>query len=94
MKTISYIPSKDELLLKFGPIKGSLSKKFGGIKLWWDTEGNIRGIQIKPFTKESEEFTRNLNTMRLGSIWKGVKVTTREIRETRAELLRKLEGKW
>ena len=94
MKTVSYIPSKNELVLKFRPVKGKPTKELGRFKLWWDKEGYVYAIDIMPFTEELEEFKKNLNTIRLGGIWKGVKITEEDIRETREELLKQLEEKW
>lgn len=94
MKAISYSPSKDELVLKFRPLKGKPTKEFGRFKLWWDDEGNFYGIDIIPFMEELEEFKKNLNTARLGGIWKDLKITDEDIREIREDLLKKLEEKW
>jgi len=94
MKTISYFPSKDELLLKLCPVKGKPTKELGRFKLWWDDEGNICALAIKPFTEESEEFMKSLNTIQLGGIWKSIKITDEDIKETRQELLKKLAEKW
>jgi hypothetical protein len=89
-----YIPSKDEFILKIHPIERRANKKFGPFKLWWDDEGNIRAIAITKYTEELEEFRKNLHTIQLRGIWKGIKVTAEDIREARGELLRKLEEKW
>lgn len=94
MKTISYIPSKDELLVKFRSVKGKPTKELGRFKLWGDNEGNIYALAIMPFMEELEEFRKNLNTIQLGGIWKGVKITDEDIKETRQDLLKKLEEKW
>lgn len=94
MKAISYNPSKDELSLKFCPVAGSPTKELGRFKLWWDEEGNVCAIHIMPFTEELKEFMKNLNTIRLGGIWKGVKITEKDIKETRQELLKELEAEW
>lgn len=91
--TISYIPSKDEMLLKFGPVKGKPTKELDRFKLWWDNEGNICAIAIKSYTEELEEFRKNLNTIQLGGIWKDVRITEEDIQEAREDLLRKLEEK-
>jgi len=94
MKTISYIPSRDEILLKFRPVKGKPTKELGRFRLWWDKEGNIYAMAITSFMEELEEFKKNLNTIQLGSIWKGVRITDEDIKEARQELLKKLEGEW
>lgn len=94
MKTISYIPSSDELVIKFRPLKRKPTKELGHFKLWWDDEGYIYGVDIMPFMEELEEFKKNLNTIQLGGIWKGVKITAKDFRQTREDLLRILGGKW
>lgn len=94
MKTISYIPSKDELVLKFRPLKRKPTKELGRFKLWWDDAGYIYGIDIMPFMEELEEFKKNLNTIRLGGVWKGVEITAKDIIEIREDLLKKLGEKW
>ena len=40
------------------------------------------------------EFKRTLHTIRLGGIWKGIKITEEDIKEARGELLKNLEEKW
>ncbi len=92
--TISYIPSNDELVLKSRPLKEKPKKELGPFKLWWDENGCIYGIRISHYTVQLEEFKKNLNIVRLGGIWKGIKITDQEIREARQELLDKLEEKW
>jgi len=92
--TISYNPSKDEMLLKFGPAKGRPTKDLGQIKLWWDKNNNIRAVAIKPYQEELEKFERNLGWVNLRGIWKGIEITEEDIREVRQELLKKLEERW
>ena len=94
MKAISYNPSKDELILKFRPLKGKPTKELGRFKLWWDAEGNFCGIEIMPFMEELEDFNKNINTVRLGNIWKGIKITEEDIKKVRMDLFKKLEEKW
>lgn len=94
MRTVSYIPSKDELVVKFRPGKKRPTKDLGRLKLWWDEEGNICAIAIKSFTDELEEFEKKRGCIQLGGIWKGVKIEEEDIREARRELLKKLEERW
>ena len=94
MKSLSYIPSNDELVLKFRPLKKKPTCEIGRFKLWWDDKGQIYGIDITSFTEELKEFEKNLNTIRLGGIWKSVKITEEDIKEIRVDLLKKLEEKW
>jgi len=77
--TISYIPTKDELVLKFRPLEGKPSKEFGRFRLWWDDEGDIYGIGIMPYMEELEDFKKNLNKVQLGGFWNGVKITEGDI---------------
>lgn len=92
MKTISYIPDSDELVFKLRSLKKKPTKEFGSFKFWWDDK-SIYGVKIMPFTKELEEFRKNLYTIRLGGIWKGIRITNEDIKEIRGNLLKKLEEK-
>ncbi len=91
---LTYTPGKDELVLIIHPIKGKANKKSGPFNLWWDDEGNIRAIAVTNYTKELNEFRKNLNLIQLGGIWKGVKITEEDIREAREALLEKVAEKW
>lgn len=94
MKSISYNPSNDELVLKFYSLKKRPNKDLGRFKLWWDDEGCICGIRIMPFMEELEEFNKYINTVKLSGIWKGIKITEEDIKKVRMDLLKKLEEKW
>lgn len=94
MSSISYAPFRDELLLSFRSLEGKSPKKFGRFELWWDDEGCIDGIEIMPYMEELEEFKRIRNTVRLGGLWKGVKITEGDIKKIREGLLKKLGEKW
>jgi len=91
---ISYDPSKDELIVKFRPTRQKPSKVVDHLKLWWDEKGNICAIDIIRYTEALEEFRRDLNTLRLGGLWKGLEITEEEIKKARHELAAKLEEKW
>jgi hypothetical protein len=91
---ISYIPSKDELILSIYPIGKRPSKKAGPIKLWWDTKGKICAVSISSYSTQLEKFKRNLNTVHLGGIWKGVQISSKDIKEARKTHLEKIEEKW
>mgnify|MGYP007084739553 CR=1 FL=1 len=91
MKSISYIPSEDELMLKFRSIKRKPTKHIGHFKFWWDEQNNICAIAITQFTEELREFEEKLGWVKLGGIWKGVKIEEGDIKEARQELLKKLE---
>ncbi|MBI3661149.1 hypothetical protein HY230_11860 [Candidatus Acetothermia bacterium] len=91
---VLYVPSKDELSLKIHRVRSRPNKQFGPFKLWWDEEGNIRALAITNYTKELEEFRKNLSVIQLKGIWKRAKITDQDIQDTRNALLRKLEEKW
>jgi hypothetical protein len=91
---ISYIPSRDELILMIYPFGGRPSKKAGPLKLWWDTKGKICAVSIANYTAQLEELKKNLSTVQLGGIWKGVKISNKDIKEGRKTLLEKIEEKW
>jgi len=94
MRTVSYIPSKDELIVKFCSVKRKPTKELGHFRLWWDKDGNICAVAIKSFTEELEEFEKKRGRIQLGGIWKGVKIDEEDLREARQELLKKLEERW
>ena len=91
---ISYLPSKDELILRICAVGKKPNKKAGPLKLWWDAEGSICAVSITNYTHELKEFEENLSTIQLGGIWKGVKISSRDIKEVRKTLLEKIEEKW
>ena len=94
MNSVSYNPSNDELVLELHPLKKEPTREFERYRFWWDDEGNILGLSISSFRAESEEFKKNLKTIRLGGILKGIKITEEDIKEAQRDLLKKLEDKW
>jgi hypothetical protein len=94
MQTISYIPSRDEILLRLSPLRNKKFKKVGNFTLWYDEQNNICGIGIESYSKEIENLRKNSNIIKLGGIWKGIKITDKDIRKARRELVKKLERKW
>jgi hypothetical protein len=94
MKTITYNPSKDELIIRFCSVSKKPTKEIGRFKLWWDAEGNICAIDIGSFTEELKEFNKKRGWIQLSGIWKGVKIDDEDIKEARNELLKKLEENW
>jgi hypothetical protein len=95
MRTISYLPSEDTLKLKLGPRKKKPTKEIGPFRLWWDYQGVINGLEIRFYVEKlRKEFRKDLRTVRLGGIWKGIKIKDSDIRAARKELLTLLEEKW
>jgi hypothetical protein len=91
---IQYTPSSDELTLINRPVGGDPNKEVGNFKLWWDNDGTICAVSITNYTEELEEFRKDLHTIRLGGIWKGVTITDKDIQDARKELLNTLEERW
>jgi hypothetical protein len=91
--TISYSPSKDELLLEFHARRGHSSVEFGRFQVWYE-ENRICAVRIKAYTQEIDEFKESLNRIQLGGIWKNLTVSEKDIEEARAALLKELEGDW
>ncbi len=91
---LSYIPSKDELILNICPIGKRPSKKAGPLKLWGDTRGKICAVSITNYSAQLKELKKNLSTVQIGGIWKGVKISSEDIKEVRKTLLDKIEEKW
>ncbi len=97
MSTITYDASEDKEVLNLHPNHFSESSPKavkGRFRIWWDDEGEICAVTISEFTKELEDFRKNMYSIRLGGIWKGVKVTERDIMEARRSMMRKLDKKW
>ncbi len=94
MKAISYLPSKDKLLLKIRAVRGKPTKESGRFKLWWNKQGDICAIAIIPFSEELKEFENKRDWIQLGGVWKSINITEEDIKESRQELLKKLEEKW
>jgi hypothetical protein len=94
MSKISYLPSKDEMLVEFGPVRKEPTKKIGRFRLWLDKKGGIRALAIMPYEEELIEFSKNMHKVKFGGIWRGVRVTDEDIKNARQDLLKRLEGKW
>ena len=94
MKTISYLPSRDQLSLRLGSLRGTARREFGRYTLWLDKDGAISALDIRNASEELEEFTARLGTIRLGGIWKGVRISDEDIKEVRRELLGQIEERW
>ncbi|MEK7874141.1 MAG: hypothetical protein AAB502_09835 [Chloroflexota bacterium] len=90
----TYAPEKDELVLKIHPSRGKPRGRLGNLKIWWDEQANIGAIAVNSYSALQQEFNQNLKTVKLGGIWKDVKVTSKDIRDVRRTLLRKLEARW
>jgi hypothetical protein len=94
MSKISYLPSKDEMLVEFGHVRKEPTKKIGRFRLWLDKKGGIRALAITPYREELMEFSKNIHKVKLSGIWKGVRIADEDIKKARQDLLKKLEEKW
>ena len=93
MNTITYNPATDKLIAQFQTLKGKPTKDLGHFKLWYDDEGNIKGIEIDSYIEERSSFKHDARGIRLGNLWKGIEITEEEIERAREELLKTLESK-
>jgi hypothetical protein len=91
---LSYLPSKDEMILKIGSVQSKPNVVKGSLKIWSDEKHLIDGISITEYTKILEEFRKNLHVVKLGGLWQGVKITDADIRKARRLLLTQLEEQW
>jgi hypothetical protein len=57
---LSYLPSKDEMILKIGSVQSKPNVVKGSLKIWSDEKHLIAGISITEYTKILEEFRKNL----------------------------------
>ncbi len=92
MKSIEYIPSRDEL--NAGSCRttgGRRVKRIGPLRLYYDKDFTIRGISIKEPLKEFKEAFR---VVPVGGLLSGVKFSEEEIKKCRDELLRNIERNW
>jgi len=94
MNTISYHPNENSLILTFVQVENEPSEKAGPFKLWLDDEGGIQALAITEYTEVWKEFRDHLGTAQLEDVWKGVKITDKDIHEARQELLKSLEEEW
>jgi uncharacterized protein YuzE len=92
--TISYDPSADVLKIELGSLSGKPSKVIEDIKLWWNDKGQICGITIADFMEKRRSLKACRNAIRLGGIWKDVRIAEQDIRDIRKSLLKNLEEKW
>jgi hypothetical protein len=91
MKTIVFNPVLDELRLRLSQSRGARTKSIGRFKVQWTAEGEICALDIRAFEEELRDFRASLEQVKLGGMWKGVKITERDISEVRRDLWRKAE---
>ena len=93
---VTYIPSKDELILTIQPVsKRRPNKRAGHLRIWWSKEkGEIYALAIEEFSKELETFQKCRGLIPLGGLWKGLQITEDDIQKARETLLKELEAKW
>ena len=94
MKKINYEPKKDRMVIRLEPGKRPHCVDYGNFRICWDESGNVQSLMISSFIEELEAFKKSLHTIRLGGIWKGLKITDSDIDEVRKELLNGLDDRW
>jgi hypothetical protein len=88
---ITYTPSRDEMLLRLRATDFGPSLRGRGFRIWLDQRGNLCSFALTSFEQRLTEFRKTLHSTRLGGIWRDLRLTEKDIREARAELLQKLE---
>lgn len=91
---LSYLPPKDEMILEIGSVQAKPDMVKGPLKIWRDKEQRIAGIAILEYKKTLDEFRKNLHVVKLGGLWRGVKITKADIKKARQSLLTQLEEQW
>jgi len=88
---ITYTPSRDEMLLRLRATDFKPTLRGRGFRIWLDQKGNLCSFAVTSFEQRLTEFRKTLRSTRLAGIWRGLKLTEKDIGEARAELLQKLE---
>lgn len=91
---LAYLPSKDEMILEIGSVQAKPNMIRGPLKIWSDKKHLISGIAIPEYKKILDEFRKNLHVVKLGGLWRGIKITDADIRKARESLLAQLEEQW
>lgn len=91
---INYDPKQDKMLLQVGEYRDKNSLSKGDIKIYYDNDGDLLAIEISSFLEVQGKFEQIPRILKLGGIWKGIRITEKDIAEGRKELLRRLEERW
>gem|GEM_PF-1808884 len=94
MKSVTYAPSRDELVVGSRRSNGGASADVGPFRLYWDNRLVIRGLHVRNARRQLEDFRRALRVVPLGGILCGVEVSDDDIRQSRQELLAQVEKDW
>jgi hypothetical protein len=94
VKTIAYDPARDELVAGSCRNNGGEMREFGPFKLCWDRRMVVRGLAIRQARQQLREFRRALRIVPLGGILRDVRVSDDDIRESRHDLLKRIEKGW
>jgi hypothetical protein len=94
MKAIKYNPEKDTMIVRLRSNKNPHCVTIGGFQICSTDSGEVDSLTISSFMKELAEFKKNLHTVRLGGIWKGLEITESEINEIRKEMTDEFDKRW
>ncbi len=94
MKSVTYNPSRDELIVGSCRANDVYSLVAGRFRIYWDKNLIIRGLAIRDAERQLKEFREALRVVPLGGLLCGVEVTADDIRECRQELLKQVEQDW
>lgn len=94
MNTISYDQATDALMVQFQPFTGKPNKDLGDFQLWWDEKGGYCAIKIAHWSTVWEDLHSKTRVVKLGGLWRGIRISEEDIKSSREELLRQLEAKF
>ena len=94
MTAISYQPQKDRMVVQIQPEPRPHCTNVGHFQICSDNFGKVKSLTIDSFMEELRAFKKGLHTVKLGGIWKGLKITESDIDEVRKELLNGLDERW
>jgi hypothetical protein len=94
MNAVAYLPRRDELVAGTGTGDGGGSLESGVLRLWWDRDLVIRRVVIVDATRQLREFRRATRIVPLAGALGRVRITDADIKESRRELLERLETEW
>lgn len=94
MKTITYRPSRDELVAGTCRSNRGRTRDYGPFTLCWDRNCTIRGIAVRQATRQLQEFQKDIRVVMLGGVMRHVRISEDDIRESRRELLGHIEAGW
>jgi hypothetical protein len=92
--TVAYEPQTDVLTAEIFAHGGEADFRAGCFSVWWTSDGTIAAVHVHGYLEQVGRLRRARPVVRLGGIAPGVRVSEKDIREMREELLSALERRW